>query len=369
MALRTPLYPEHHKLNARLVPFAGWEMPLHYGSQLEEHQAVRRHAGMFDVSHMGQIDVEGPDAKAFLRTLLANDVAKLNAVGKALYTCMLDERGGILDDLIVYLRGPGTYRLVVNAATTAKDLAWLNDQAEGDLEIRRRDDLAMIAVQGPKARALTLDCLPPELSGFAAELAPFTATQCGPWLIGRTGYTGEDGFEIMLPATDALDLWQILHAAGIRPCGLGARDTLRLEAGLNLYGQDMDETTTPFDCGLEWTIAWEPTERAFIGRAALEAQRDAPRRWTFIGLVLLGEGIMRAGQPVLSQGQAVGVITSGGFAPTLNRSIALARVVPGLDPDCVVEIRGKTLPMRIVKPPFVRHGQILVDLKTPTSGF
>ncbi len=363
MALRTPLYPEHHRLNARFVTFAGWEMPLHYGSQLDEHQAVRRNAGMFDVSHMGQIDVDGPDAKPLLRRLLANDVAKLKTVGKALYTCLLNESGGILDDLIVYLRGPGSYRLVVNAATTAKDFAWLREHAQGgDVEIRHRDELAMIAVQGPQARALALGCLPPEIASFAAELEPFSATQCGSWLVGRTGYTGEDGLEIILPATDATELWRSLHAAGIQPCGLGARDTLRLEAGLNLYGQDMDETTTPFDCGLEWTIAWEPAERAFIGRPTLEAQRIAPRRWAFVGLVLLVDGVMRAGQRVWAEDQAIGIITSGGFAPTLNRSIALARVAPSSGPDCAVEIRGKRLPAQIVKPPLVRHGRILLEL-------
>ncbi|QGU32038.1 glycine cleavage system aminomethyltransferase GcvT [Thermochromatium tepidum] len=366
MALRTPLYAEHARLGARLVPFGGWDMPLHYGSQIEEHDAVREHAGMFDVSHMCPIDIEGPGAQSFLRRLLANDVAKLKTVGQALYSCMLNDSGGVVDDLIVYLRGPaGHYRMVVNAATADKDLIWLETQrrSEGfDVEIRRRDDLAMLAVQGPKARDLTATGLPPELAEFALDLPPFHATECGGWFVARTGYTGEDGFEILLPAEHVFDLWSVLLDAGVRPCGLGARDTLRLEAGMRLYGQDMDEDVSPLESGLEWTIAWEPTERDFIGRAALEALRASPERRDFVGLLLNGPGVLRAHQTVLKQGREVGEITSGGFAPTLQRSIALARVVSGLGDRCEVDIRGKPVAARIVKPPFVRHGRILIEL-------
>ncbi|MCK7576546.1 MAG: glycine cleavage system aminomethyltransferase GcvT [Chromatiales bacterium] len=364
MALRTPLYAEHARLGARLVPFGGWDMPLHYGSQIEEHDAVRQGAGMFDVSHMCPVDVEGPDAQAFLRRLLANDVAKLKTVGKALYSCMLNDSGGVVDDLIVYLRGPaGHYRLVVNAGTADKDLTWLESRRTGfDVEIRRRDDLAMIAVQGPQARELTATCLPREMAASALELAPFHATECGGWFIARTGYTGEDGFEILLPVDHIADLWSVLLDAGVRPCGLGARDTLRLEAGMNLYGQDMGEDVGPLESGLEWTIAWEPAERDFIGRAALEELRASPERQEFVGLLLTGRGVLRAHQTVLSNGREVGEITSGGFSPTLQRSIALARVAPGLGDHCEVEIRGKPVAARIVKPPFVRQGRILVEL-------
>ncbi|SDX80207.1 aminomethyltransferase [Allochromatium warmingii] len=348
------------------MPFGGWDMPLHYGSQLEEHDTVREHAGVFDVSHMCPVDVEGPDAQAFLRRLLANDVAKLKTVGQALYSCLLNDSGGVVDDLIVYLRGPsGHYRLVVNAGTADKDLTWLETQrwrGSFDVTIRRRTDLAMLAIQGPQARELTATCLPREMAESALELAPFHAVECGGWFIARTGYTGEDGFEMLLPADHVVDLWSVLLDAGVRPCGLGARDTLRLEAGMNLYGQDMGEDVGPLESGLAWTVAWEPADRDFIGRTALEELRTSPERREFVGLLLTGRGVLRAHQTVLSNGREVGEITSGGFAPTLQRSIALARVAPGLGETCEVEMRGKPVAARIVKPPFVRQGRILVEL-------
>jgi aminomethyltransferase len=276
---------------------------------------------------------------------------------------MLNDSGGVVDDLIVYLRGPGHYRLVVNAGTADKDLTWLEAHRAGfDVEIRRRDDLAMIAVQGPQARELTATCLPREMADSTLELDPFHATECGGWFIARTGYTGEDGFEILLPADHIVDLWSVLLDAGVRPCGLGARDTLRLEAGMNLYGQDMGEDVGPLESGLDWTVAWEPAERDFIGRAALTEMRASPERREFVGLLLIGRGVIRAHQRVLLDGREVGEITSGGFAPTLQRSIALARVAPGLGETCEVEIRGQPVPARIVKPPFVRHGQPLIEL-------
>ncbi|HHQ41888.1 MAG TPA: glycine cleavage system aminomethyltransferase GcvT, partial [Chromatiales bacterium] len=259
MGRRTPLHDRHLAAGARMVGFAGWEMPLHYGSQVEEHHAVRRAAGVFDVSHMTVVDVTGEGAEPFLRRLLANDVARLTEEGRALYTCMLNERGGILDDLIVYRAGPGWFRLVVNAATREKDLAWMRRHAgPHGAAVAERAELAMLAVQGPEARERALPLLPQALRGAAAALAPFRAAHLGPdaWLVARTGYTGEDGFEVILPAEEAGALWDGLLAAGVRPCGLGARDTLRLEAGLNLYGQDMDEDTTPLECGLGWTVAW-----------------------------------------------------------------------------------------------------------------
>ncbi|MFP4063408.1 MAG: glycine cleavage system aminomethyltransferase GcvT [Halochromatium sp.] len=363
MGSRTPLFSEHERLGARLVPFGGWDMPLHYGSQLDEHHAVRQQAGVFDVSHMRPIDIQGADALVFLRRLLANDVAKLKQPGKALYSCMLNADGGVIDDLICYYLGPNRYRAVVNAATADKDLAWMQACIQGAaVGINSRDDLAMLAVQGPQARAEAAALLPEALRAPALALRPFFATEQGDWLVGRTGYTGEDGFEILLPATEVVDLWQALIAAGVTPCGLGARDTLRLEAGMNLYGQDMTEEIGPLESGLGWTVAFEPPGRDFIGRAALEAQRSRGGLRDFVGLLLIGRGVLRSHQPVLVDGQPVGEVTSGGFSPTLQRSIALARVQPGMGDSCAVEIRGKAVPARVVKPPFVRHGKARIAL-------
>lgn len=363
MGQRTPLFDDHERLGARLVPFGGWEMPLHYGSQIEEHHAVRRRAGCFDVSHMRPVDVVGPQAQTFLRRLLANDVAKLRSPGKALYSCMLNPQGGVVDDLIVYYLAPDHYRIVVNAGTADKDVAWMRAQVRDDaVHITRRDDLALIAIQGPEARALAASLLAAGCRTLALALKPFFAVECGDWLIARTGYTGEDGFEVVLPAEDAPGLWRGLIAAGVRPCGLGARDTLRLEAGMNLYGQDMDETVGPLESGLGWTVAWEPADRDFIGRSALTPLRDAPERRDFVGLLLAGRGVLRSHQAVSAGGRAVGEVTSGGFSPTLGRSIGLARVEQGIGGSCEVEIRGKPIPARVVRPPFVRHGQACLEV-------
>jgi aminomethyltransferase len=345
-----------------MVEFAGWEMPLHYGSQIEEHHRVRRGAGLFDVSHMLALDVLGEGARAFLARLLANDVTRLAAPGSALYSCMLDHDGGVLDDLLAYFLEPGRYRLVVNAATAERDRAWIEarrDELAPEVEVVARRDLAILAVQGPEARARTWAARPLVRSASEA-LAPFRAAETEGMLIARTGYTGEDGFEIMLEASGAPRLWRDLTAAGIAPAGLGARDTLRLEAGMNLYGQDMDETTTPFEAGLGWTVRLEGG-REFIGRRALEAR--APERQQ-LGLVLLAPGVMRPRQRVRAKGGG-GEVTSGGFSPTLGRSIALARVpretVPGEAAE--VEVRGRWLPARFVRPPFVRRGKVLVEIE------
>ncbi len=363
MGLRTPLFAEHERLGARIVPFGGWDMPLHYGSQLEEHHAVRQGAGAFDVSHMQPVDITGPGAWDFLRHLLANDVAKLKEPGKALYSCMLNDQGGVVDDLIVYYRGPADYRLVVNAGNADKDLQWMDARATGrDVQIDRRRDLAMIAVQGPAARRLTAPLLPADCRDAALAIKAFFAAEGERWFVGRTGYTGEDGFEVILPGEDAPGLWQGLIAAGVRPCGLGARDTLRLEAGMNLYGQDMDESVGPLESGLGWTIAWEPADRDFVGRAALTAMRNNPARRTFVGLLLTGRGVLRSHQSVLVDGRLVGEITSGGFSPTLGRSIAFARVAPGIGTRCAVDIRGKPEPALVVKTSFVRNGKPAQEL-------
>jgi len=354
---QTPLNAEHRAAGARLVEFAGWEMPLHYGSQIEEHHAVRRDAGLFDTSHMLSIDVHGETAPAFLGRVLANDVAKLRTPGKALYSCLLAEDGGILDDLIVYFLGGTRYRLVVNAATARQDRDWLEPHRPAGAALRAREDLAMIAVQGPAARDKFLAALP-EYGDAGAALAPFSGAEAGDALVARTGYTGEDGFELMLPADAAAGAWRRLLAAGVHPCGLGARDTLRLEAGMNLYGQDMDAGVTPLECGLAWTV--DPASpRDFIGKRALN---ERPRRHELLGLVLEARaGVLRAHQAVSADG-GEGVVTSGTFSPTMQASIALARLPAGTRPGARagVAMRGKRLDARVVKPPFVRHGRILV---------
>lgn len=371
MSKKTPLHHNHLVAGARLVDFAGWQMPLHYGSQIEEHHAVRRDAGLFDVSHMLAIDIGGPQAREFLRYLLANDIARLNAPGRALYSCLLNTEGGILDDLIVYLLAADRYRVVVNAATAEKDLNWMRSQAaDFAVTIRprravepRADDLAMLAVQGPQARERFWTAFPAARAATVL-LMPFSACewQVGDsvWLIARTGYTGEDGFELTLPAGEAAEVWDRLLVAGIRPCGLGARDTLRLEAGMNLFGQDMDETVTPWDCGLGWTVDLRDEERTFIGKSALSARRQTQE---FVGLVLLDAGVLRAHQKVLTE-RGEGLVTSGGFSPTLDKSIALARLPLGVGPGCSVkvEIRGRSLAARTVKPRFVRHGQAMIEV-------
>lgn len=343
-----------------MVDFGGWDMPLHYGSQVEEHHQVRRDCGVFDVSHMTVVDVAGDQASAYLQHLLANDVARLKSPGRALYSAMLNERGGVIDDLIVYLTDWG-YRLVVNASTRDKDLAWMQAQAaDFAVEINERPQLAMLAIQGPHARTRTAELVSQARATLIQELKPFQGLAEGDWFIGRTGYTGEDGLEIILPAEQAPDFLSELVGAGIPPIGLGARDTLRLEAGLNLYGQDMTEEVSPLAANMGWTVAWEPAERDFVGRAALEQQRaqgDLPK---LVGLVLEERGVLRAHQVVRVNGVGDGEITSGSFSPTLGKSIALARVPAGTAERAEVEIRGKWYPVRVVQPTFVRHGKVLV---------
>lgn len=359
---RTSLHEEHVRLGARMVDFAGWDMPLHYGSQLDEHRSVRESAGMFDVSHMRITDVTGAGARAFLQRLLANDVARL-APGQALYSCMLREDGGIIDDLIVYRLGDSdTYRVITNAGTRVKDLAWMREVAgDFDVALREHEDAALIAVQGPAARDQVHAVLTPEAAAIAAALKPFHAASADAFFIGRTGYTGEDGYEIMMPAAAAPAFWRRLHEAGVVPAGLGARDTLRLEAGMSLYGQEMDESVNPLEAGLGWTIAWEPAERGFIGRAALERLRGSVARRSQ-GLVLLDKGVLRPQQKVFLGDREIGEVTSGSFSPALGRAIGFARIDKDISGDCQVDIRGRRLAARIVAPPFVRHGQVRVTI-------
>jgi aminomethyltransferase len=361
MGLKTPLYDTHLAAGARMVDFGGWDMPVNYGSQLEEHHAVRRDAGMFDVSHMLSIDIVGQRAGDFLRYVLANDVAKLTTPGKALYSCMLNADGGVLDDLIVYGLDDARYRVVVNAGTREKDIEWLRRHAAAfQVEVRPRTEFAMIAVQGPNARDKVASVLHEHATAIL-ELKPFTGRELGDYFVSRTGYTGEDGVEIALPAGEAPTLWQRLRAAGVAQCGLGARDTLRLEAGMNLYGNDMDENATPLESGLAWTVAFDPADRDFVGRAALEEQRKAGVARKLVGLILEERGVLRSHQKVVVENIGEGEITSGTFSPTMERSIAFARVPAATGERVQVDIRGKLLPARVVKFPFVRNGKVLVQ--------
>ena len=363
MGLKTPLYDKHIDAGARIVDFGGWDMPVNYGSQKEEHHAVRRHAGMFDVSHMTIVDLSGERTQEFLRYLLANDVAKVNEPGKALYSCMLNEAGGVIDDLIVYYFDTSNYRLVVNAATRDKDLAWIREHAvRYDVRVNERADLAMLAVQGPVARTLAAPVIDELWRDQALAMKAFTALYAGELFVARTGYTGEDGWEIVMPAESAETIWDRCADAGILPCGLGARDTLRLEAAMNLYGNDMDESVSPLESGLGWTVAWEPVEREFIGRAALERQRADGGLRRFVGLLLEDKGVLRSGQSIVVEGVGEGEITSGGFSPTIERSIALARVPAGDYESAKVDIRGKLLDVRIVATPFVRNGKVRINI-------
>jgi len=360
MGNRTPLYETHVKLGAKIVDFGGWDMPLHYGSQIEEHHKVRQDAGMFDVSHMVVSDLKGARTREFLRALLANNVDKLKTKGRALYSCMLNSQGGVIDDLIVYYLDDNWFRIVSNAATRDKDLAWISAAArEFDVVVTERPELAMIAVQGPHAKEKTYAALGENLRESAGALKPFHSVTIGELMIATTGYTGEDGFEIILPSKAAAFTWQMLLDAGVAPCGLGARDTLRLEAGMNLYGSDMDETTTPLESGLSWTVALEPNERKFMGREVLDRQLASGVPRQLVGLVLEGKGVLRNHQKVQCGAAGDGEITSGSFSPTLNQAIALARVPSAvkLGDRLTVDLRGKPATVRVVKYPFVRQGK------------
>ena len=352
MADNTPLFDAHVAAGGKMVDFAGWMMPVNYGSQIEEHTAVRTDAGMFDVSHMTIVDIDGPDAEDFLRKVIANDVTAL-AEYQALYGTALNAHGGILDDLIVY-RLPKGFRVVVNASTREKMLDWFDAQSMTNMRIEHKPQV-MLAVQGPEAINKLLAAIDlPELS-----IKPFFAAAHDDWLIGRTGYTGEDGVEVMLPVEQGLALWQSLLAVGVKPAGLGARDTLRLEAGLNLYGQDMSEATSPYVSNIGWTVAWEPADRGFIGRHALQDVRLAPTH-KLTGIILEDKGVLRHDQSVATDA-GPGVVTSGTYSPTMQCSIGLVRVPAQAGDDCSVDIRGSQKKARLVKPPFVRKGKILAN--------
>ena len=365
MGHRTALYEKHVEAKGKMVDFAGWDMPLHYGSQIEEHHVVRQDAGMFDVSHMIVTDLKGEGVFDFLRLLLANDVAKLTTQGKALYSCMLTTDGTVIDDLIVYYVEDNWFRIVSNAATHDKDLDWIKKTAEtmGEVEIIERPDLSIIAVQGPNAKEKVYAALGDHVREVCAPLKYFHSARIGELFIATTGYTGEEGFEIILPSKAAPFTWDQLLEAGVKPTGLGARDTLRLEAGMALYGSDMSESTTPLEANLGWTLAWEPQDRRFIGRDALEKQKTVGAEHKLVGLVLEGKGVLRRHQEVEFNGLGNGEITSGGVAPTLDKSIALAAVPAAVETgmSCNVKMRGRELTARVVKYPFVRNGKSCLD--------
>jgi len=361
MTQKTLLNDTHRSLGAKMVDFGGWDMPIHYGSQIDEHHLVRTAAGMFDVSHMTVVDLKGARTREFLRHLLANSIDKLKVSGKALYSCMLNPQGGVIDDLIVYFLGEDFFRMVVNASTREKDLAWIRQQAAAfDVDVVEREELAIVAVQGPQARALVAGLVAEADRAALDKLARFAALEvtssAGVKLfVARTGYTGEDGYEVLLPQDQVVAFWNALLAAGVKPAGLGARDTLRLEAGMNLYGQDMDETVSPFEAALAWTVSLDEG-RDFIGRPVLEAQKAAGDARQMIGLVMDEKGVLRHGQKVLTA-NGEGEILSGTFSPTLGKAIAFARVPAGVPGEVRVDIRGKEVPVRVVKFPFVRDGQ------------
>lgn len=364
MTKQTPLYDRHVACGARMVDFHGWMMPLNYGSQIDEHHVVRQHAGMFDVSHMTIVDLHGARTREFLRYLLANDVAKLTQPGKALYSAMLNASAGVIDDLIVYFLSDNYFRVIVNSATREKDLAWIARHASPfSVELHVRDDLGLIAVQGPEARDKLAALLDDEQRRAISDMKPFFGVQSGQLFIATTGYTGEMGYEIMLPAEQLDTYWLKLIGQGVKPCGLGARDTLRLEAGMNLYGQEMDEGVSPLAANMGWTIAWEPSDRDFIGRDKLEVQRKAGTE-KLVGLVMTEKGVLRNELPLRFSDEAgneyQGVITSGSFSPTLGVSIALARVPAEIGDSAIVPIRNREVPVRVVKPGFVRFGQSLI---------
>ena len=354
----TCLHQAHLDAGAKMVDFGGWDMPINYGSQIEEHHAVRKNKGMFDVSHMTIVDLKGPESEKFLLHLLANDVRKL-VDGKALYSTMLNDKGGIIDDLIVYKRADNNYRIVVNAGTREKDLAWFEKQiVDFDAAIQERPQLAMIAVQGPAAIEACLTVLPDDISQQLSELKKFCAIDADDLFIGRTGYTGEDGVEIIIPEDEAVTLWNALIKADVKPCGLGARDTLRLEAGMHLYGQDMNDEVSPLECGLTWTIRKEDVN--FIGSEALAQQRQEGIDKKMVGVVLTERGILRHDQQLVDENGLTGIITSGSFSPTAEVAIGMAIVDKNMGEDVKVQIRKKELPVKCIKLPFVRNGQILI---------
>src|SRR5579872_2475588 len=355
---RTPLYQAHVRAGARMVPFGGWEMPVQYVGIIEEHRAVRTRAGLFDVCHMGEVDVVGPGAIPFVQGLVTNDLAKL-AVSQAMYTPMCTPEGGVIDDLLVYRMSETDLMLVVNAANTAEDLGWIRDHAGADVRVTDRSaEIALLAFQGPRAPEILQRLTAVPLGEIKYYWFRPNAQVAGRTVIlSRTGYTGEDGFELYAAAEDATHLWDAILDAGSRdgvmPAGLGARDTLRLEAGLLLHGNDMDKTTTPMEVGLNWTVKLQKGD--FIGADVLRRQKAEGTSRRLAGFVLEDRAIARHGFPVLIDGKPAGIVTSGSFGPTVEKNIGLAFVPPSHAAPgsrIAVEIRGRAVPATIVKTPF-----------------
>ncbi len=351
---QTPLAGWHESHGGRMVDFAGWYMPVQYTSIMDEHRAVRSGVGLFDISHMARLLVEGSGAGAWLQSLVPNDVSRL-VDGKALYSALCREDGGILDDLVILRLAADRYLVVVNAAPHEKDVRWFEKHlpSSGVTLTEKSIDWAMIAVQGPKA----LSALSPWLPGLAS-MAFYTGREAdilgAKSIVSRSGYTGEDGFELCVPAGAAPEIWERLIAGGAKPCGLGSRDTLRLEAGLLLYGQDMDETTTPLEVGLGWTVKLEKGE--FIGRAGLVKQKAEGTPRTLVAIEMAEPGIPRHGCDVVVDGRKVGVVTSGTRGPTLGRDIGLAFIESAaVQSDLKIVIHGDARRAKITKKPFYRR--------------
>jgi aminomethyltransferase len=358
---RTSLYAEHVALGARIVPFAGWEMPLQFAGIVEEHHAVRRRAGLFDVSHMGRLTAEGPDAAAFLRSLCTHDVARIG-VGEGHYGVVCREDGGILDDIYVFRPGEERFLVVVNASNAPRISEWARAHLSAGSRVTlvdRQTETAMLALQGPEAPSHLEALVPGVVQGVAARRCAEVEIEGAPAFVSRTGYTGEDGFEIVVAAGDGPALWRRLVERGVQPCGLGARDTLRLEAALALYGNDIDESTNPFEAGLGWTVT--PDDGAdFVGREALLRVQEAGVDRQLACLKAVERGVMRAHYPLLHDGHAVGRLTSGGFSPTLGVSIGMGYLPPALasaGTELDVDVRGKPLRAQVVPRPFYRRPQ------------
>ncbi|WWO96376.1 MAG: glycine cleavage system aminomethyltransferase GcvT [Candidatus Dasytiphilus stammeri] len=371
MQQRTILFDQHKKCGATMIHFNNWIMPLHYGSQITEHKAVRNDAGIFDISHMLILDLSGSNTRKFLRYLLANDVAKLLHPGKSLYTGMLNQDGGVIDDLMVYFIGESYFRLVVNAVNCSKDLAWISYHAMNfNVTLKIRNDLAFLSIQGPNAQKKMHSILSEKQLNTVEKLLPFSNIQIDELFIAYTGYTGEKGYEIALPQEKAVYLWHQLIASGITPVGLGARDTLRIEAGMNLYGNEMNESISPLEANMERTISWKYS-RNFIGRNALRIKYDHNKKKKLVGLLMKEKGMLRKNFRVSfmdkSGQKQIGIITSGSYSPTLGHSIALARVPSTIGKSALVYLTHHNLkyqriiPVEVTNPVFVRNGLPVIN--------
>jgi aminomethyltransferase len=361
---RTPLNAVHRESGAKMVPFGGWDMPVEYSGLIAEHMAVRTAAGLFDVSHMGEFEVSGPGALAFLQRVTSNNVAKL-VDGQAQYSALPMPSGAPVDDVIVSRKAADRFMLVVNASNIEKDFRWLQQQGPKDCELRdRSDEFALLALQGPKSPEILQPLTAVDLAGIKYYHFADGAVDSIPATISRTGYTGEDGFEILVPADRADGLWRRLievgRDKGLVPTGLGARDTLRLEARMCLYGNDMDETTTLVEAGLGWIVSLDEAKGDFIGRSVLEPQKKNGTGRKLVGFEMTGRGIARHGYPVSLHGKVVGSVTSGSYAPFLQKNIGLCYLPAdhsAVGSELEIDIRGRLVPARVVSTPFYKRAK------------